>query len=162
MVHEDVDQIRKEYSMTTQPSPTQNKPTATVKEPAKAEAATKDATPKEKKPRVQKEGATPRPRLPKYPDEHLITVLKENAKARGANERFKRYATGMSVKAYVDKVSADFGRTSGQTYADMRWDADHGFIHVGPTTVPVPPAQPAAAKPATPPAAAKPATPPAA
>jgi hypothetical protein len=113
---------------------TPQKPTAVAKEPVKAA----DGKPVEKKEKVKKEGAAARPRLPKYPDEHLITVLKENAKARGANERFKRYSTGMTVKAYVDKVSADFGRTSGQTYADMRWDADHGFIHIGPQIVPVP------------------------
>jgi hypothetical protein len=119
------------------------KPTAVTKEPVAA-----DKPKVEKKAKEKKEGAVPRPRLPKYPDEHLITVLKENAKARGANERFKRYTTGMTVKAYVDKVAADFNRTTGQTYADMRWDAEHGFINVGPTVVPVPPPPPPVTKPA--------------
>jgi hypothetical protein len=96
-----------------------------------------------KEPKPKKEGAVARPRLPKYADEHLITVLKPNAKARGAADRFKGYQTGMTVKAYVDKMTADFERTSGQTYADMRWDEDHKFIHVGPDVVPVPPPEPA-------------------
>jgi hypothetical protein len=103
--------------------------------------------PKARTPKPKKEGAVARPRLPKYSDEHLITVLKENAKARGAADRFKRYQTGMTVKAYVEKIKADFGRTEGQTYADMRWDEDHKFIHIGPTVVPVSVAQPAAGAP---------------
>jgi hypothetical protein len=135
----------------TQPVPSSAaKPTAVTKEPAAKDAAAQ----KEKKVKEKKEGAVARPRLPKYPDEHLITVMKENAKARGANERFKGYSTGMTVKTYVDKMTADFSRTSGQTYADMRWDADHGFINIGPTVVPVPPPPPPAAKPANQPTAA--------
>jgi hypothetical protein len=109
------------------------KPTAVQKEPGEKVAKT---------PKVKKEGAVARPRLPKHPDEYVITVFKENAKARGAAERFKRYQTGMTVKAYVEKIKEDFARTEGQTFADMRWDEDHEFIHVGPTVVPVPPPVP--------------------
>ena len=101
-----------------------------------------------KTPKPKKEGAVARPRLPKPPEEHVITVMKENAKSRTANDRFMRYKTGMTVKQYVEKIHADFDRTDGQIYADMRWDADHNFIHIGPTTVPVPVAAPAAPKPA--------------
>jgi hypothetical protein len=118
------------------PSPAP-KPVAVKKEP--------------KAPKPKKEGAVARPRLPKYPDDHVITVFKENAKARGAADRFKQYHSGMTVKAYVDKIRTDFGRTDGQTYADMRWDEDHKFIHIGPTVVPVPVQAPApAAQPAQP------------
>lgn len=109
------------------------KPAGTTKEPKPPKAA---------KPKKEPSAAA-RPRLPKFPDEHVITVLKENAKARGANDRFKVYSTGMTVKQYVDKMTAEpWSRTSGQTYADMRWDEDHKFINIGPTVVPIP-AQPA-------------------
>jgi hypothetical protein len=119
------------------PVPAGAKPAAVKKEPAAP-----------KTPKPKKEGAVARPRLPKYPDEHVITVFKENAKARGAADRFKRYHTGMTVKQYVEKITADFQRTEGQTFADMRWDEDHKFIHIGPTVVPVPVASPAPATPA--------------
>lgn len=112
--------------------------------PKPATAAPATAVKKEPKaPKPKKEGAVARPRLPKYPDEHVITVFKENAKARAAADRFKLYHTGMTVKAYVDKVRETYARTDGQTYADMRWDEDHKFIHIGPTVVPVPVAPPA-------------------
>lgn len=115
------------------PAPTAAKPAAEKKEP------------KPKVPKEKKEGAAARPRLPKYPDEHLITVLKPDSKARAAASRFKEYRTGMTVKQYVDTIRDKFSRTDGQTYADMRWDVDHKFIHIGPTVVPVPVAAPAAA-----------------
>lgn len=125
--------------------------------PATAPAPAGTAVKKEPKaPKIKKEGAAaPRPRLPKPPEEHVITVLKENAKSRTANDRFKRYHTGMTVKQYVEKLAADFQRTEGQTYADMRWDQEHKFIHIGPTVVPVPPPPPAqpTQAPATAPAA---------
>jgi hypothetical protein len=118
--------------------------------PAKpAAAAPATATKKEPKaPKPKKEGAVARPRLPKFPDEHVITVLKENAKSRTANDRFKAYHTGMTVKAYVEKCREAFQRTDGMIYADMRWDQEHNFIHIGPTVVPVPVAPPAPATPA--------------
>jgi hypothetical protein len=92
--------------------------------------------PKVAKPK--KEAVVARPRLPKYPDDNVITVLKENAKARNANERFKRYQTGMSVRQYLDTIKTDFNRTEGQTFADMRWDENHKFIHIGPSVIEVP------------------------
>jgi hypothetical protein len=116
------------------PAAGEGKPKAAKKEPVEKKA---------KEPKVKKEGAVSRPRLPKYPDEHLITVLKPNAKARGAADRFQRYATGMTVRQYVDRIKADFDRTEGQTFADMRWDEDHKFIAIGPTVVPVPEPAPA-------------------
>ena len=97
--------------------------------------------PKEKKAKVKKEkseSTVARPRLPKYPDNHLITVLRADSKARGAKERFQRYFTGQTVRQYVDKIKEDFDRTEGQTFADMRWDQDHKFIVIGETTVEVP------------------------
>jgi hypothetical protein len=114
---------------------TEAKPTAKVAAPAKEAKA----------PAPKKEPI--RPRLPKYPDEHLITVLKPNSKARAAGDRFKVYTTGMTVKTYVEKIHDLFGRTSGQTFADMRWDEDHKFIHIGATVVEVPKEPPAEAKP---------------
>jgi hypothetical protein len=98
-----------------------------------------------------------RPRLPKYPDEHVITVLKPDSKARGAAERFNRFKTGMTVKEYVTKIHEDFGRTVSQTQADMRWDEDHKFIHVGPTVIAVPPPEVVAPTPTPPPVAGQPA-----
>ena len=86
-----------------------------------------------------------RPRLDKFPDEHVITILKENAKSRTANARFKVYFTGMTVKQYVEALTGEpFNRTEAQTQADMRWDsnADHMFIHIGPHIVDVPPPPP--------------------
>lgn len=132
-------------------APAAAKPSAVKKEPTAA-AAPKD--PKPEKPK--KEGTVARPRLPKYPDDHVVTVLKEGAKARGAKDRFARYKTGMTVKAYVEKIKEDFGRTDGQTYADMRWDEDHKFIHVGPTVIDVPKPAPAPAKEAAPATGASP------
>lgn len=134
------------------------KPTAVKKEPTEKVA-------KEPKPKKEKDpNAVSRPRLPKYPDEHKITVMKENAKARGAADRFKLYHTGQTVKEYVEKMAAEpWKRTAGQTQADMRWDEDHKFIHVGPDVVPVPP-PPAPTAIASPPATGAPApspTPPA-
>lgn len=117
------------------------KPTPAAPVQAAAPAA-QAAAPAAEKPK--KEPTAARPRLPKYPDDHVITVLKENAKSRGANERFKRYHTGITVKAYLEKIKEDFGRTDGQTFADMRWDEDHKFIHIGPTVVDVPKPAPAA------------------
>jgi hypothetical protein len=119
------------------------KPGAPQPAPGAPVVATDPAAKPKKVAKPKKEGAAARPRLAKYPDEHKITVLKENAKARGANERFKRYLTGMTVKQYVDKMTEDFQRTSGQTFADMRWDEDHKFIHIGPEVIPVPVPAPA-------------------
>jgi hypothetical protein len=125
-------------------NPNANQPTAVKKEPVKTPDTGEK---KEKKAKVKKEGATPRPRLPTFPDEHIITVLKENAKTRGANDRFNVYKTGMTVKQYLDIMAAEpWDRTNGQTFADMRWDADHKFINVGTHTVEVPKPAPAPEK----------------
>lgn len=130
-----------------------NAPAAKTAAPGAAQAQPQNAVKKEpapakeaKAPKPAKEGAVARPRLPKFPDTDVITVLKENAKARAANDRFKRYSTGMTVRAYVDRIKEDFGRTEGQTFADMRWDQDHKFIHIGPTVIDVPKPPPAPAK----------------
>src|SRR5262245_26291303 len=97
--------------------------------------------PKAKEPKVKKEGAVARPRLPKPPDDHVITILKPNAKSRASGERYNQYRTGMTVKEYVDKMTGEpWKRTPGQVYADLRWDTDPNrkLINIGPTVVPVP------------------------
>jgi hypothetical protein len=133
------------------PTPTPGHlPGQTAPKPVAAAAAGEKKEPKAPKPKKEGTGVA-RPRLPKFPDEHVITVLKENAKSRGANARFLRYKTGQTVKQYLDKIKDDFpGRTDGQTFADMRWDADHKFINVGPTVVPVPAPAPTPAPTPTP------------
>lgn len=127
------------------------KPAAVKKEP---QAEKEPKAPKVAKPK--KEGAVARARLPKYPDDHVITVIKEGAKARGAKDRFSRYHTGQTVKQYIDVMKADLDRTEGQTLADMRWDMEHKFIHVGPTVIDVPKPEPAPAKTEAPAAAPAP------
>ena len=116
-------------------APTSEKDRAEKKEPKAA---------KPKKEKVKKDPAAARPRLPKFPDEHIITILKPNSKTRGANERFNRYETGMTVRAYLNRMKEELGRTDGMTMADIRWDHDHQFINVGPTVVDVPPPPPPA------------------
>jgi hypothetical protein len=124
------------------------------KEPkAPKEAKEKVAKPpKEKKERT----GVSRPRLPKFPDEWVITVLKPNAKREASGLRFNEYRTGMTVKEYVDHMTAPpWNRTVGQVFGDMRWDTEEHrkFVHIGPEVVPVPaPAPQAAPTPATPPA----------
>src|SRR5215467_904794 len=98
------------------PTPTAPKPVPTPGAPVAAKPAGEKKEPKAPKPK--KEGAIARPRLPKYDENHVITVLKENAKARNANKRFQGYKTGMTVKQYVDKMKDEHGRTDGQTFAD--------------------------------------------
>ena len=128
---------------------TNGKATAVKKEPKVRKAR----TPKEPKaPKPPKEPGAHRTRHPKFPDEHIITVLKPNAKSQGAAERFSHYFTGQTVKAYLEKM-ATFERTSGQTMADMRWDEKHQFIAIAETvvTAPTQPAPSAApAEPASP------------
>jgi hypothetical protein len=115
---------------------------------------------KAKEPKPEGEAGAPRPRLHKYADELIITVLKPGSKARAAKLRFDEYVTGMTVGEYVKKIEEKYKRTAGQTQADLRWDAvDHDFIHIGPTVIDVPPPPPPAPKPTpapttTPPAAA--------
>jgi hypothetical protein len=141
------------------------KPGAVKKEPQAAQAAqatqaaqaaqaaaTTDAAaqaevkaPKVKKVKERKEGSVVRPRLPKPPDDHIITVLKPNAKREASGLRFNEYKTGMTVKQYVDVMTAPpWNRTAGQVFADIRWDTEEHrkFIHIGPTVVEVPPPAP--------------------
>jgi hypothetical protein len=139
------------------------KPGAVKKEPTVTkEAAAPTATdgaattevkePKVKKVRERKEGAVVRPRLPKPPDDHIITVLKPNAKREASGLRFNEYKTGMTVKQYVDLMTAPpWNRTVGQVFADIRWDTEEHrkFIHIGPTIVDVPAPAPAKAPAAT-------------
>ena len=100
--------------------------------------------PKEKKAaKPKKEGAVQRPRLPKPPEDHVFTVMKPGSKARGAHDRFMEYKDGQTVRQYVDLIKEKFGRTEGQTFADIRWDQDHGFIVVAATIVPKPVPPPA-------------------
>jgi|SRR5215469_15787756 len=108
-----------------------------------AAVKTEPKEPKEKKPRKKAEGAVQRPRLPKPDEAHVFTVMKPGSKARGAHDRFMEYKDGQTVRQYVDIIKEKFGRTEGQTFADIRWDLDHGFIHVGPTIVPKPAPPPA-------------------
>jgi len=104
------------------------------------------------KPKKEKTGIA-RPRLPKPDDNHVITVLKPNAKSRASGDRYNVLKTGMSVKQYMDVMTAaPWNRTPGEVYADLRWNTDPNrkLIHIGPTTVPIPAPEP---KPAPKPAA---------
>jgi hypothetical protein len=115
--------------------------TAVKKEP-------KAATPKEPKeakaPKEPKEPKATRNKRYKFPEEHVITVLKPGAKLRIAAQRFALYKTGMSVKEYIAAMQAsEWERTPSQTHADMRWDKSKGLVHIGETVVPVPEPAPA-------------------
>ena len=99
-----------------------DKPLATVEEPKPK---------RQRKPRDP--NAPPRPRLHKYAEAAVITILKPDAKLRKAKERFGQYRSGMTVKEYLDTMAAEpFKRTPGQTMADLRWDVrdDHKFIQI--------------------------------
>jgi hypothetical protein len=105
---------------------------------------------KKKTPKVKKaaEGDKPkvsRNRLPKFPDDHIITVLKPNAKSGKSADRFNQYRTGMTIKEYVEVMTKEpFNRSEGEVWADIRWDTDpnRNLIHVGPTVIDVPPPPP--------------------
>lgn len=106
---------------------------------------------KKKVPKVKKaesgngEPKSSRPRLPKLPDEHVITVMKPNAKSGKSADRFNQYRTGMTVKEYVDVMTKEpWDRSEGEVWADIRWDTNpnRNLIHVGPTVVDVPPPPP--------------------
>jgi hypothetical protein len=129
---------------------TKREPKGQAKTAAAAADPNKAAEAKVKK--EKKEPSAARPRLPKYPDDHVITVMKPNAKRAASGERFNVYKTGMTVKQYVDIMTAPpWNRTAGQVWADIRWDLEEHrkFIHIGPTVVDVPkPPEPAPAKPA--------------
>jgi hypothetical protein len=58
-----------------------------------------------------------------------------------SGDRYNQYQTGMTVKAYIDKMTAEpWKRTVGQIYADLRWDTDPNrkLINIGPEVVPIP------------------------
>jgi hypothetical protein len=122
----------------------------TIVAPAQAGAAKpagEQKAPKEPKAKKEKTGVS-RPRLPKPEDEHVITVLKPNAKSRASGERYNVLKTGMKVKEYISiMTAAPWNRTPGEVYADLRWNTDPNrkLIHIGPTTVPVPAPAPATA-----------------
>jgi hypothetical protein len=58
-----------------------------------------------------------------------------------SGDRYNQYQTGMTVKAYIDKMTGEpWKRTVGQVYADLRWDTDPNrkLINIGPEVVPIP------------------------
>jgi len=115
-------------------------PTPATGNPAQAKPVAEKKEPAEKKAKAPKTGVS-RPRLPKPEDGHLITVLKPNAKSRASGERYNVMKTGMSVKEYLDiMTAAPWNRTPGEVYADLRWNTDPNrkLIHIGPSVVPVP------------------------
>jgi hypothetical protein len=109
-----------------------------------AAAPTNGQTEGEEKKKKTKTGV-PRPRLPKFDETHVITVLRPKAKIRESGKRYDEYVTGMTVKEYIDKMAAEpFKRTVGQVYGDLRWDTDPNrkLINIGPEVVPIPPPPP--------------------
>jgi len=144
--------LRTERGFQMAQSPPKQAPVSAVKkEPAPAATAAPGAAPAAAAaPAPAKAAKTPkppkelkRPRLHKFDDAKIITVLKPGSKARGAADRFSVYETGMTIKGYVDKMAAEpWQRTAGQTMADIRWDHDHGFIAIEDHVVPVPPPTP--------------------
>jgi hypothetical protein len=131
---------QKENSMTD----TTNAPGTAPQEPVEG----KKKTPKVKA--AKPEGANgeekiSRPRLAKFPETDVITVMKPGSKARTAADRFNQYRTGMTVKEYIDTMTKEpWNRPASMVWADLRWDFDEkrGFIHIGPTVVDVPPPPP--------------------
>jgi hypothetical protein len=124
---------------TPNPTPAAQAGTATAPKPVGEK--------KEPKPKKEKTGIA-RPRLPRPEDNHVITVLKPNAKTRNAGNRYNQLKTGMTVKQYYDLMTAPpWNRTPGQVYSDLRWNTDPNrkLIHIGPTVVPVPAQAPASA-----------------
>jgi len=102
---------------------------------------------KEPKAKKEKTGVS-RARLPKPDDNHVITVLKPNAKSRNAGDRYNQLKTGMTVKQYYDiMTAAPWNRTPGEVYRELRWNTDpeRKLINIGPTVVPVPAPAPAPA-----------------
>jgi hypothetical protein len=112
--------------------------------PADASAPTNGQTEGEGKKKKTKTGVA-RPRLPKFDETHVITVLRPGAKIRESGKRYDEYVNGMTVKAYIEKMTAEpWKRTVGQVYADLRWDTDPNrkLINIGPEVVPIPPPPP--------------------
>jgi len=90
-----------------------------------------------------------RPRLARLPEEHVITVLRPNAKSGKSSDRFNIYQDGMTIKQYLEIMTKEpHNRTLGEVWADIRWDTDPNrrLINVGPTVVEKPPIPPAPEK----------------
>jgi hypothetical protein len=86
-----------------------------------------------------------RPRLPRFDENSVITVLKPDAKSGASAMRFNAYETGMTIKEYIAIMTTEpFNRTVGEVWNDIRWDTDPSrcLIYVGPTVVDVPPPPP--------------------
>jgi hypothetical protein len=108
--------------------------TASVETEAGTETETKEPKPK-----------GTRQRLPRYADDQVITVLKPDAKSGAASIRYNVYQTGMTIKEYVDIMTAEpHSRSVGEVWNDIRWDTDpkRNLIHVGPEVVDIPPPPP--------------------
>jgi hypothetical protein len=113
-------------------------------DPAHTGEQTEGEPAKKKKVAKEKTGV-PRPRLPKFDETHVITVLRPGAKIRMSGDRYNQYVNGMTVKEYIEKMTAEpWKRTVGQVYADLRWDTDPNrkLINIGPEVVPIPPPPP--------------------
>ena len=114
--------------------------TPTMPQPGVAVKPAPAGEKKEPKAKKEKTGVA-RPRLPRPDDNHVITVMKPNAKTGKAGERFNQLKTGMTIKAYFDLMTKEpWNRTPGQVFSDLRWNTDPNrkLIHIGPTVVPVP------------------------
>lgn len=112
---------------------------AAAKPTAEAAATTNGQDAETKK--AKKTGVS-RPRLARPDENHVITVLRPNAKTGKSGQRFDRVKTGMTVKEYVDLMTGpEFNRTIGQAYHTLRWDTDPNrkLLNIGPTVVDVPP-----------------------
>ena len=124
---------------TTAPDSAPQEPVEGKKKTPKVKAAKPEGGNGEEKPKVS------RPRLPKFPDDNVITVLVPNPKHGKCSERYAQYRTGMTVKEYVDILTKEpFNRTVGEVWGDIRWDTNpnRNLIHIGPTIVDIPPPPP--------------------
>jgi hypothetical protein len=126
------------------PTVVSSKTTAPSTAPAEAHAANGGDADEGKKKKATKTGVA-RPRLARPDENHVITVLRPNAKTGKSGQRFDQVKTGMTVKEYVDIMTKEpFNRTVGQAYHTLRWDTDPNrkLLNIGPTTVPVPDPEP--------------------
>jgi len=64
-----------------------------------------------------------------YPDTWRIRLVAEGNPKRGKSaERFALYRDGMTVGEYLDASSKATGSKRGKWAADLRWDAERGYI----------------------------------
>lgn len=98
------------------------------------------------------ETAAAKPGKSKYAGNLLVTVLVHTNPKRAGSKSFDRFAK------YVTGQTVDDALKAGVLSADLHYDVDHKFIHIGETVVEVPPAPEPAAAPAAEPAAADGAT----